>query len=417
MASNPEKNRATTFVLWGAGLAALALLFWSIRFLTREKVIVRVAHVSYQDLIKPSSTNGKVEPIEDFVGHAQTAGVVEDIYVDVGDKVKAGQLLLRMDDADARAHLASEQSAVKAAELALSDITHGGTQDERNTYASDLSHAQLEHQRDAASLASIQQLQQKGAASPSEVTAARERLQLDDDHLHSIELHSTHRYDDADRARAQAQLADAKAAVAAAESALANDDIHSRIAGTVYNIPVSQYDYVAMGDNNDLIYVADLNRIQVTAYFDEPEVGNLAVGQPVTISWEAKPNQVWHGHVTQVPTTIIPYGTRNVGECIVAVDDARGDLLPDSSVSVTVTTARHLHVLTVPREAVHTDSAGNFVFRVVGNKLVRTPIQVGIYNLTREEILSGLSEGDAVALSATTDNRELTNGLEVIPVE
>ena len=50
-------------------------------------------------------------------------------------------------------------------------------------------------------------------------------------------------------------------------------------------------------------------------------------------------------------------------------------------------------------------------------KLVRAPVKVGIYNLTREEILSGLSEGDTVALSATTDNRELTNGLEVTPIE
>jgi HlyD family secretion protein len=65
---------------------------------------------------------------------------------------------------------------------------------------------------------------------------------------------------------------------------------------------------------------------------------------------------------------------------------------------------------------VHTDPAGSFVFRVISDKLVRTPVQVGIYNLTREEILSGLSEGDTVALNATT-NRDLSNGLQVKPVE
>ena len=416
MASNPETRRASPFVLWGAGIAVVALGLFLLRFLTRERISVHTAQVSYQDLNKTSSANGKVEPIYEFEAHALTAGIVQDIYVSPTEKVKPGQLLLRMDDADAKASLARAQSLLQAAELAMSDIEHGGSQDERNTFASDLSRAKIQREQDAASLAALEKLQAQGAASPAEVTAARRRLAMDDSNLHSIEQHSTQRYGDADRARAQAQLADAQAAVAAAQSAVAADDIRSKIAGTVYNIPVSRYDYVPAGDNNDLIYVADLSRLQVTAYFDEPEVGNLADGQPVKIVWEAKPNEAWHGHITTAPTTIIAYGTRNVGECFISVDDPTSDLLPNTNVTVTVTTAQRRHVLSVPREAVHTDSAGNFVYRVIKNKLVRTPVQVGIYNLTREEILSGLSEGDAVALNATT-NRDLSNGLEVKPVE
>ena len=64
-----------------------------------------------------------------------------------------------------------------------------------------------------------------------------------------------------------------------------------------------------------LVQVANLTKLQIRAYFDEPEIGQLKVGQPVTIAWQAKPNQLWHGHVVEVPTTIITYGgTRNVGE-------------------------------------------------------------------------------------------------------
>ena len=416
MASNPETRRASPFVLWGAVFAAVALGLFLLRFLTRERISIHTAQVSYQDLTKTSSTNGKVEPIDEFEAHAQTAGIVEDIYVSPMEKVKPGQLLLRMDDADAKARLASAESALQAAQLAMSDIQHGGTQDERNTYAGDLSRAKIQREQDAASLAALEKLQAQGAASPAEVAAAHQRLAMDDTNLHSIEQHSTQRYGDADRARAQAQLKDAEAAVAAAQSAVAGDDIRSQIAGTVYNIPVSRYDYVPAGDNNDLIYVADLSRLQVTAYFDEPEVGNLADGQPVKITWDAELNKVWHGHITTAPTTIITYGTRNVGECFISVDDPTSDLLPNTNVTVTVTTAQRLHVLSVPREAVHTDSGGSFVFRVISDKLVRTPVQVGIYNLTREEILSGLSEGDTVALNATT-NRDLSNGLQVKPVE
>jgi HlyD family secretion protein len=399
------------------------MALYAVRALTHERISVVAAQVSYQDLVKTTSTNGKVEPMDDFEAHAQVTGQVQEVYVNVGDKVHKGDLLLKMDDADALAKLASANSALRAAELAVSDIEHGGTQDERNTYAADESRAKLQREQDAAALASLQQLQQKGAASPAEIDAATARLHLDDNTLHSIEQHSTQRYGEADRARAQAELADARAAVAAAQRAYASVNIRTPIAGTVYYLPVSQYDYVSNNpDNNDLVYVANLKHMRITAYFDEPEIGNLAEGQPVSITWEAKPGVIWHGHISQAPTTVISYGTtRNVGECFIDVDDANGMLQPNANVTVTVTTAQHLHVLSIPREALHDDGSQPYVFRIVHNKLVRTPVQLGtparpaIVNLTHAEITGGLVEGDTIALRPTT-NRELSTGLEVTTI-
>jgi HlyD family secretion protein len=414
MPSHAE-NRATPFVLWGAGILAVLAIVASIRFLTRERVAVRTAQVTYQDLVKTIPTVGKVEPIDDFPAYAQAPGIVEAIYVSAGEHVKAGQLLMKLDDADARARLASATSALEAAKLAVGDIARGGTQDERNTYDSDLNRAKLQQRQDATSLDALRQLQQEGAASPAEVAAAQDRLQIDDSNLHSIQQHSTQRYDAADRAGAEARLADAEAAVAAAQSAVAGDNIRSKVSGTVYSIPVSVNDYVAAGA--DLIYVADLNRIQVTAYFDEPDVGSLSAGQPVTIAWDAKPGRLWHGHITLAPTSIIAYNTRNVGECEITVDDAQGELQPNANVTVSVTTAQHDHVLSVPREALRTDGPQvSYVFRIIDNKLIRTPVQIGILNDTRAEIVSGLAEGDTVALNAVPP-RDLTVDLEVTPIK
>jgi len=395
----------------------LLLALYAVRRLTRERVNVLAAQVSYQDLVKTSSTNGKVEPMDDFEAHAQVAGQVQEIYVNVGDKVRVGQLLLKMDDADALARLASANSALRAAELAASDIDRGGTQDERNTFDADERRAKLQHDQDAAALTTLQQLQQEGAASSAEIDAARARVQLDDNTLHSIEQHSTQRYGEADRARAQAALADARAAVAAAERAYASVDIRSKISGTVYYLPITENDYVSL-DSNDLVYVADLKHLRITAYFDEPEIGELAEGQPVSITWEAKPGVTWHGHITQAPTTVISYGTRNVGECFIDVDDADGILQPNANVTVTVTTAEHKHVLSVPRESLRDEGAQHYVFLIVHNKLERKAVQLGsparpaIVNLTRAEITGGLAEGDTVALNAT----DLSDGLEVTTV-
>ncbi|MBS1798742.1 MAG: efflux RND transporter periplasmic adaptor subunit [Acidobacteria bacterium] len=408
-----ETRRLNSYALTGIVLAVVALAIVAIRLFTRDVVEVRASAVTHQNLLSTVSTNGRVEPIEEFQAHAPAPGVVAKLYVDVGQKVKKGDPLVRMDDSDAAARVATSRSALSAAQAAAYDQSQGGSQEERIALAGDLSRAQQQKQQAEKDLAALQQLEQKGAASAGEVAGAQQRLDAANTTLAGLQQRQTQRYSALDKSRIQAQLNDARTAVAAAESSYAGVNIRSPLNGTVYSIPVSQYDFVPAGE--DLMDVADLNRIQVRAYFDEPEIGKLAVGQAVKIVWDAKPNQSWHGHISRAPSTVITYGTRNVGECLITVDDAQGDLLPNTNVTVTVTTSQRFNVLSVPREALHTEG-GYFVYRVVQGKLLRTPVQVGATNLTRVEITSGLTEKDTVALNATS-NRDLSNGLDVKIVE
>lgn len=384
------------------------------KYFGRDLVEVRVAGVNHQNLISSVSTNGKVEPVEEYQAHATTPGVVAKIFVQVGQKVKAGDMLIKLNDSEAAARLASATAVLRSAEVTAQDIEHNGSTDERIGMSGDLSRAQMQQKQAASDIAALRQLQQKGAASAAEVTAAEQRLATANSTLHGLQQRSTQRYSSAERTRAQAQLADAQAAVRAAQAGYDGANLRTPIPGTVYSIPVSEYDFVPAGE--DLMDVADLNRIVVRAYFDEPEIGKLSAGQAVKIVWDAKPNQTWHGHIDRAPTTVITYGTRNVGECLITVDDARGDLLPNTNVTVTVTTSQRFNVLSIPREALHTESSVDYVYRVVAGKLVRTKVQVGALNLTRVEIISGLTEKDTVALNAT-NNRDLSNGLAVKVVE
>ncbi|HEX2919262.1 MAG TPA: efflux RND transporter periplasmic adaptor subunit [Edaphobacter sp.] len=409
-----ETRRLNPYALAGIILGLVALAVFGIRFVTRDVVEVRAAPVTHQNLVSTVPTNGRVEPIEPFQAHAQVPGVVEKIYVHVGDKVKKGDLLLRMQDADAVSRLATARASLSSAQASLQDLQKGGTQEERLSMAADLTRAQQQKDQAEKSLAALQQLQQKGAASASEVLAAEQRLQTATASLKNIEQRRTNRYSSTDKSKVQAQVNDARAAVSAAQSTYGNANIRTPIDGTVYSIPVTDYDFVNAGE--PLLDVADLKRIQVRAYFDEPEIGKLAVGQAVKILWDAKPDQVWHGHISRAPSTVITYGTRNVGECLITVDDAQEELLPNTNVTVTVTVSQRFNVLSVPREALHTEGASDYVYRIVQGKLVRTPVQVGVLNLTRVEIRSGLSEKDVVALNATS-NRDLSNGLAVKIVE
>ena len=386
----------------------------AIRSFTREKVEVRVSPVTHENMISSVSTNGKVEPVQAFQAHAPTPGVVQKVYVDVGDKVQAGQMLIKLDDSEAATRIASATSILDGVVTVRGDMKQGGTQEERNAAAGELDRARLAETQAAHDLASLQALEAKGAASLAEVAAARQHLQTAQSALQSAQLRQSKRYSPSDLARTNTQLAEATQSLAAARADSARYNIRAPFAGTVYSVPVSAYDYVAGGE--DLLDLANLNKIEVRAYFDEPEIGKLAPGQAVKIVWDAKPNQTWHGHIEIAPTTVITYGTRNVGECIITVDDARGDLLPNTNVTVTVTTSQRFNVLSVPREALHTEGSSNFVYRILSHRLVRTPVQVGVVNLTRVEIAGGLTDKDTVALSATS-NRDLSNGMQVTTVE
>ena len=406
-----SKSRAWLWIVLAVVAVALVIL---VTMRSHSAVPVRVARVAHQDLTDSISTNGKVEPVQDFQAHAPSPGVVSKLFVHLGEQVSKGQELIRMDASDAASRVATAQASVLSSTAALQNMQHGGSQDERLAASADLAAAQTELKAATTSLSSLQTLQAKGAASANEVASAQQRVNTAQAKVTQLQTRETSRYATADLSAQRAQVAEARSALAAAQSSYAGVDVRSPFSGTIYALPVAQYDFVQAGEA--LLNVADLNRLQIRAYFDEPEIGKLAAGQPVRIVWDARPNQAWHGHIEQAPTTVITYGTRNVGEALITVDDAHGDLLPNTNVTVTVTTLQRNNVLSLPREALHTEGQKNFIYKIVDNKLERTSVGVGVVGLNRVEITSGLQDGDLVALGATTE-ADLSDGLKVKALE
>ncbi len=401
------KSRRTQWLALAAVLVLLGLL---IRHWTQTELQIRTAPVERQDLISSLSTNGNVEPQQNFEAHSPVAGTITAIYAHEGEQVPAGKLLLTMDDLAAQAQVASALAALRTAQAQVDAIQQGGTQDEQLQLAAKITAERARRDRAISTLDALTKLEQSGSASPDEVASAKMQLAVANATLQSLEQQKTQRYATIDRQRAAADLSNAQAAYQAAQDTLQQENIRSPFAGTVYSIPVQTSAYVQAGDT--LLKLANLTRIQVRAYFDEPEIGRLSVGQPITIVWDARPGRIWHGHIVSTPSTIITYGTRHVGEAMIAVDDADGVLLPNTNVTLTVTTL-HLHdVLTIPREALHVDDEQDYVYQVIDGHLHKTPIQLGALNLTLVQVLSGLDEHTTVALSAA-DGSPLRDGLAV----
>lgn len=406
-----QKKQRSRLWLWLGLVILLIAVFFTAHYFLRAQLPVREAQAGYQDLSRTVSTNGRVEPEKTYSFYSPISTTVKAVYVQEGDHVPAGKLLMVLDNTDALAKVAAAESAVEQAQVGLDAILHNGTQEQRQTSEAQVAQDRLDQAQARSDLNALEKLATTGAASAGEVAAARQRLQGATEALHGAEQNLNNRYAPADVSQARAALADAKANLTAARQTLAQTEIRAPIAGTVFDLEVKTTDFAEAGKL--LLQMADLKEERVNAYFDEPEIGGLAVGQPVRITWDAKPGMRWHGHVERTPITVVTVGTRTVGVALVHIDDvAKSGLLPDTNVTVAVTTASVAHALTVPREAVYPESGHPVVYRISDGKLVRTPITTGMFNLTQEQILSGLKAGDWVATGSPT-GQPLEDGMEV----
>ncbi|HVC45701.1 MAG TPA: efflux RND transporter periplasmic adaptor subunit [Terracidiphilus sp.] len=400
--------------LW-AGLAiVLVAVFYLVRSLSVDRLPVRVATVTRENLASTVSTNGRVEPEYNHELHSPISTTVKAVYVQPGDKVPAGKLLMVLDDTEARARLAAAESGVKTAQAGLEAVMNNGSREQQLTSKADRTRSKLERDQAAQNLEALKKLHATGAASPSEVAAAQQRLDAANAKLETADASAQQRFGSADVAQARAALADAEANLAAAREVEAQTRVRAPISGTVYSMNAGPTEYVDQGKL--LLEVADLTQERIRAYFDEPEIGLLAVGQPIAIKWDALPGRVWHGHIERVPVTVVTQTTRTVGEVLVKINDSDSGLLPDTNVTVTVTTSDEPDALSIPRQCLYSENGKAYVFKLVDGELKRTWVQLGPYNLTLASIRSGLKVGDVVA-TGTSSGQPLQEGVPIKVVQ
>jgi multidrug efflux pump subunit AcrA (membrane-fusion protein) len=166
--------------------------------------------------------------------------------------------------------------------------------------------------------------------------------------------------------------------------------------GTLYSLPAHERDFVHVGDL--LAELADLTQVRVRAYIDEPELGQLQPNQGVEVTWSALPERTWSGRTETTPRQVVARGARNVGEVLCAISNDKMELIPNTTVDVSIELSQRSGVLMIPRGAVQIVGLHRYVFRLDGNQLSRQEVRVGLSNATHFEVLSGVQEGDVLAL-------------------
>ena len=384
------------WIIVGAALALTAVLvFISGRGSTARVSVVDVVRENLSSVV---SSNGKVEPIVPRSFRAGFPTVVEKVYVAEGQQVKRGQLLFALDDKVARAELAQARADLAAEQEALRVARSGGPADQVAKIGADLKKAQARLGQLRRDNESLTKLVAQKAATPQELEENRVALAQAETDVQSLDQmkQASGRRAQTDIERVALLVEHAQAQVRDYEEKVSSAHGTAPFNGTLYSLPIRPGDFVKEGDL--LAEMADLHHVRVRAYIDEPELGQIDANQAVEILWDAHPERTWSGRTGVVPKQVVTHGTRSVGELLCSVSNDRLDLLPNTTVDVHIHVSERPSVLVVPRGAVYIDGSKRFVYRVEGDRLHRRDIKVGIANPTIIEVLSGLQEGDIVAL-------------------
>jgi HlyD family secretion protein len=257
----------------------------------------------------------------------------------------------------------------------------------------------------------LERLVANQAATRQELNAARQTVDQLKLQIQALEEHKAALVTGTDKEIAKAKLQEAQSAAAVARTNLDLSVVRAPMEGTVYDFDLKAGSFVNPGD--PIAKIGKLDRVRVTVYVDEPDLGKVRKGEVVDISWDALPGHRWKGEVDKLPTQIVPLGTRQVGEVGCIIENPDRDLLPNANINADIEASAAANVLVLPKEALRRQGSESGVLLLQGDRVAWRKVTLGVSSYTKTQVLSGLMEGDAVLLPT---DKPVKSGSKVEPV-
>jgi HlyD family secretion protein len=390
-----------------AGIAAVIL--WGV-LRKSDPPKVSFARVKRQTLVSTLPTNGKVEPAVWQAVRAETGGIVSGVPAEDGQTVAAGAVVAAIVDPTLGAEVSAAEAKLTEARANLASQTAGGRPAEFTDIDNSLARAQFDLAQARKVQASLERLVTQHAATQQDADAAKDKVQQSELEIAGLEKRKRSLVSPPDVAAAAARVTAAETALQLARQRSALILLRAPIAGVVYGREVRQGSYLNPGDL--IANIGYMDQLRVRVYVDEPELGRVAIGQPVTITWDALPGRQWHGAVEKKPVAVQALGSRQVGEVICSIANEGRTLIPGTNVNAEIRTAVVENALVIPKETLRHDAQGDFVLAFKGDAVERRAVRKGTSSINLVQVLAGLVEGDAVALPSEAP---LKNGDRVAP--
>ena len=414
----------------------------------------QTAKIQRGNLTATLSAAGTVAARSHVVLTFQASGQVKEIDVKVGDKVKTGQVLAKLDTTDLETSVTKAQNALDSSKVQLQKTKAGPTPAQVESAKASLASAQAAYQ-DALNMYGLSDAQLAVArAQMDKAATAVQRAQLaynweannwldpnpslsaqatalsDAQTAYTLTLAAYNQQavgiNNADLqsaasqvaqaqyqldnllstptpealAQAQAQVKQDEASLQQVQVQLAQASVVAPFDGTVADIYAQLGQSV--GSSTQALALADLSHLDIAITLSEVDEPKVQAGQPVQVALDAEPGAVLTGTVTEVDLVgVTTQGVVNYG-AMVTLSDPSGTIRPGMNASANIILQQRQDVLLVPNRAVQTTGNRKTVTVLYQGQLIIVPVTLGLSGDTSSEVMSGLQEGDVVLIGQTT---------------
>jgi len=384
------------WIACGAAVALGLIIFFSIRATRKEEVAVQTSKVTRKDVLKSQvSASGQIRA-KDYVNlQAEIVGVVTDLPVREGDKVKKGDILLRIDPIQTaaqtegtRATFEASRQDLRAQEFQISTAEHNlaNSKSQLESARFQAEQAESNYLRAQASFKRSQQMNEDGLISREEyemaqlsLKAARSSADVAKKQVEQMDNQIKISENNLNQMKNSFSAANVRLGVQEANLTQANDQlkkttIPSPLSGVITSLVVHAGERAVPGTLNSpqatLMTISDLSVIQTELKVDETDIVSLAIGNPAKIKVDALPDVVLEGQVTEIGNSPISSSSTTQEakdfKVIVTVKNPPDKIRPGMSCTADIITETRNNILAIPIQAltireVEVDKDGKYI--------------------------------------------------------
>lgn len=397
----PKRRKKKSIFIAAVALLAGLTIIASLTSRREKSLRVTVEKVSLHDLTSIVSASGEVKPKKNINISADVPGRITTIGVHEGQRVKAGDFLLKLDSTQYEANAERDRALMQS-------------------YRSQLIQSEARMKREQNNYGRQKQLYDSQLISQEQLETAKVQLDIARAEVMAI----------------RHQIQQAEASLKSTLDSLSKTFYNSPIDGIITSLRVEEGEVAVVGTMNNpgtlLLTIADLSEMEVEVEVDETDVVGVELGQSADVKVDALPNQVLKGTVTEIGSSAIPQLTysqqesRNFQVTITLIDPPH-TLKPGLSASAEIITAEKNGVMAVPisalvirekkseKQSKKTKDEEEGVYIVENNRAKFRAVSKGIMGGLLVEISSGLKEGQEVIVGPYSSLRELKDGALIKP--
>jgi HlyD family secretion protein len=397
-----HKKKRRRLIIWGSvGLVIVLLIAVGVIAAKSGGTKIdptKLAKVEKGDLAKSVVATGKVTPITKVEVKSKASGIVKKLYVDYGDKVKAGQLLAQLDKVEIEAQVAQSRAALEAAQANLTSSQADFERAKVDAEGPDVPPLKRAYDR-------AMGMAKDGVVSQSALDDAEKNytMAVNKQNVAKAQVNVLK----AKIAQSQATVEQDQANLKQLEEQLSYTDIVSPIDGIVLSRDVEIGDAVSsilvLGSSATLVMtLGDTSEVYVKGKVDESDIGKVYLGQRARIKVESFKDKTFDGKVTKISPMGVEKDNVTTFEVRVSIQNPGGELKAEMTANAEIILEEHKNVLQIPEGAILYDKDKKASVEIPDPKgkdgKDKVAVNIGISNGAKTEVLSGLKEGDQVVL-------------------